>query len=172
MQGYWQRPAATAAALHDGWLLTGDLGQLDAEGWLRLVTRRSDLIVTGGENVRPAEVEAVLEACPGVLEAAVVGLPDPVWGSCVAAAVVWQPGVDPTWEELERWCRARLAGFKLPRRWLAVEALPRTATGKVVRNGVVEAFARSGVGGGRGARGDGPDVEHGDAHRQPLKPGG
>jgi O-succinylbenzoic acid--CoA ligase len=172
MQGYWQRPAATAAALHDGWLLTGDLGQLDAEGWLRLVARRSDLIVTGGENVRPAEVEAVLEACPGVLEAAVVGLPDPVWGSCVAAAVVWQPGVDPTWEELERWCRARLAGFKLPRRWLAVEALPRTATGKVVRNGVVEAFARSGVGGGRGARGDGPDVEHGDAHRQPLKPGG
>lgn len=134
--GYDGAPQATAAALRDGWLHTGDLGYLDEDGALWMVNRRSDLIVTGGENVYPVEVEAVLRQHPAVAEACVVGLDDPEWGQRVAAAVVLRPGVQATPAELEAHCRAHLAGYKVPRVIQFVAALPQTASGKVRRPAV------------------------------------
>ncbi len=138
--GYDGDPQATQAALRDGWLRTGDLGYLDAEGDLWVVNRRGDLIVTGGENVYPAEVEAVLREHPAVAEACVVGLEDPEWGQRVAAAVVLRPGAHVTPETLAAHCRRHLAGYKVPRRWRLVSDLPRTASGKVRRPGVRALF--------------------------------
>lgn len=122
--------------LQNGALHTGDLGYLDAEGNLFVVQRRTDLIVTGGENVYPAEVEAVLRQHPAVAEACVVGLPDAEWGQRVAAAVV--PRAETDVAALETWCRARLAGYKCPRQIRIVNNLPLTASGKVIRRAVAE----------------------------------
>lgn len=137
--GYFRRPEATAAAIRDGWLHTGDIGRLDEEGYLYVLDRRDDLIVSGGENVYPAEVEALLLRHPAVREAAVVGLPDPAWGQVVVAAIVADEGAAP--EEIRLWMRERLAGFKVPSRIERVEALPMTASGKVQRRLVREMFA-------------------------------
>jgi len=117
----------------DGWLHTGDLGSLD-DGWLRVTGRRADTIVSGGENVAPAEVEAVLEAHPNVLEAAVLGRPDPQWGEAVAAIVVARPGALLEDEALRAHCAARLAAYKVPKRFdLVGGPLPRTRSGKLLR---------------------------------------
>ena len=132
--GYFDDPEATAAALRDGWLHTGDLGERDAEGYLHVVGRVSELIRTGGEAVAPAEVEAVLASHPDVAEAAVIGVPDASWGEVVCAVVVPAPGATPELEALQRHCEASLARFKKPRRLVCVAALPRTAaTGQVQR---------------------------------------
>ncbi len=123
-----------SARLRDGWLETGDLGRLDERGWLQVVGRKADTIVTGGENVAPAEVEAVLEAYPGVIEAGVVGRPHEQWGEMVAAWVVAEPGVPIDWDELLDHCRARLAPYKIPKQFDRIaEPLPRTASGKLIR---------------------------------------
>lgn len=148
MAGYWAEPEATARVLRAGpssgsgerWLHTGDLGYLDEEGDLWVVQRRVDLIVSGGENVYPREVEQVLLEHPDVLEVCVVGVPDAEWGQQVAAAVVPRPGSRLTLEALRAFCRPRLAGYKLPRRLVLVERLPRTASGKVHRPGARELF--------------------------------
>jgi len=134
--GYLGRPEATAEALRDGWLYSGDLGYLDDEGYLTIADRRDDLIVTGGENVYPAEVEAALTAHPAVLEAAVVGLADERWGYLVTAVVVLEGSeVAPTAEEMMEQLRATLAGYKVPRRIeFSSEVLPRTASGKLQRH--------------------------------------
>jgi len=132
MSGYYQDPVSTAAALRDGWLHTGDLGSLDERGNLRVAQRRSDLIVSGGENVYPAEVEAVLETHSSVREAVVVGVEDAEWGQRVAALVV-SSDTRPDAEALIAHCRAQLAGYKCPRIIRFVDALPRTASGKVLR---------------------------------------
>lgn len=131
--GYWRRPDLTARAFCDGWLRTGDIGYLDEEGYLYVLDRRDDLIVTGGENVFPGEVEAVLLAHPAVAEAVVVGIPDVEWGQRVVAAVVLRRGMEATEQELVAWCRTRLAGYKVPRAIRFVEELPRTASGKLQR---------------------------------------
>jgi o-succinylbenzoate---CoA ligase len=137
--GYLGRLDATAAALVDGWLHTGDLGHLDADGYLFVADRREDLIVTGGENVYPAEVEAVLGEHPEVAEIAVVGLPDEHWGQVVGAALVPRAGVAaPSLDALRGHCADRLASYKTPRRLRVVDTLPRTASGKL-RRGVVRA---------------------------------
>jgi O-succinylbenzoic acid--CoA ligase len=120
------------------WLLTGDLGRLDDDGYLYVVDRRDDLIISGGENVYPAEVEAALLAHPEVAEAGVAGIADPTWGQVVFAAVVLRAGSRATAEELRAHCRARLAGYKVPSRLRLVEALPRNAAGKLVRRRLVE----------------------------------
>ncbi len=139
MRGYWDDPAATAAAFTpDGWLRTGDLGSLDERGRLTVHSRRSDLIVTGGENVYPAEVEAALLEHSDVIEAAVVGLPDDIWGQTVAAAVVLRRPLSEV--NLEPHLRDRLAGYKLPRRFVQLDELPRTASGKVDRPALREAL--------------------------------
>ncbi len=133
--GYFDDPEATGRALRDGWLHTGDIGRVDEHGFLYVLDRRDDLVVTGGENVYPAEVEAMLEAHPAVAEAAVVGLPDPAWGQVVAAAVRFTASPIP-WQELDVYLRRHLAGYKVPRRWLAAGELPRTASGKLQRHRV------------------------------------
>lgn len=138
MAGYFQE---TTRSLVNGELRTGDMGYLDADGDLFVVQRRSDLIVTGGENVYPAEVEAVLREHAMVLDACVVGLMDPVWGQRVAALIVAKPGGTLDVAELDRWCRERLAGFKMPRRFRFAQVLPLTASGKVARAMVTELLA-------------------------------
>ncbi|MCC6766530.1 MAG: o-succinylbenzoate--CoA ligase [Deltaproteobacteria bacterium] len=139
MAGYFRDPEATAAALRDGWLHTGDVGRLDGDGRLRLLDRRIDLVVSGGENVYPSEVEAVLLAHPAVAEAAVYGVDDAEWGRRVEAAVVPRAGAAIDESALRAWCRARLAGYKTPRAIVAVTSLPRTASGKLRRHALAAA---------------------------------
>lgn len=131
--GYWRRPEASARALAGGWLRTGDLGALDADGALRVLGRADDVLVTGGENVHPAEVEAALLAHPDVADAGVAGLPDPAWGQRVAAWIVPAPGARPRPDALAAFVRERLAGYKVPRSWHIVRTLPRNAAGKLER---------------------------------------
>ena len=127
-------PTVAPAALHeDGWLHTGDEGAIDADGNLTVTGRAGDTIITGGENVAPAEVEAVLESHPAVAEAAVYGVPDPEWGERVVATVVLRRGETATEEELRGYCRVRLAGYKMPRVYSFSPELPRTASGKLLR---------------------------------------
>lgn len=133
MAGYWRRPDATARALAGGWLRTGDLGALDGSGALRVLGRADDMLVSGGENVHPAEVEAALLAHPDVADAGVAGLPDPVYGARVAAWVVLAPGAGADAAALERFVRTRLAGYKVPRAWRFVPDLPHNAAGKLLR---------------------------------------
>ncbi|ATB33370.1 o-succinylbenzoate--CoA ligase [Melittangium boletus] len=132
MAGYLNRPEATREVLRDGWLRTKDLGRLDERGRLTVLARRTDLILRGGENVYPAEVEKVLADHPAVREVAVVGLPDAHWGEVPVAFVVMREGA-LSQELFGEWCRERLARFKLPSRFLEIEALPRNAMGKVER---------------------------------------
>jgi len=133
MAGYWQRPEETATGLRDGWLRTGDLGRLDEEGYLYLLDRREDLIVTGGENVSSGEVEEVLRTHPAVRDAGVVGIPDPEWGQRVVAVVELMPGITATEEELRAHCARLLAPYKVPKRIGFLPELPRTGPEKVNR---------------------------------------
>jgi long-chain acyl-CoA synthetase len=133
MSGYWEDPAATATALRDGWLHTGDVGRMDGDGMLTLVDRANDMIISGGLNVYPSEVEVVLQAHPAVREAVVFAVPDEDWGEIVAAAVVAEPGPPVTEKELSDWCKQHIASFKKPRAIRFVDALPRNAYGKVLR---------------------------------------
>ena len=131
--GYLDDPEATAERLVDGWLHTGDLGSVAKDGLLRVTGRRDDVVISGGENIQPAEVEAVLCEHPAVAEAAVFGQADPTWGGVPVAAIVLVPEADVADDELAAHCRARLAGYKVPRRFVRVLALPRNAAGKVLR---------------------------------------
>jgi O-succinylbenzoic acid--CoA ligase len=141
MAGYYADPAATQVALGSGRLRTGDLGYVDGDGDLWVINRRSDLIVNGGENVYPAEVERVLREHPAVAAACVVGLPDAVWGQQVAAMVVLKNDDAATWDELQAYCREHLAGYKQPRVLVIAADLPRTGSGKIHRHKVVEMIA-------------------------------
>ena len=141
MLGYFERPQEMAATMTaDGWLRTGDIGYLDPQGYLFLLDRRKDLIITGGENVYPVEVENVLSAHPDIAEVAVIGAPDPQWGETVVAVVVPLPGRTLHPEQVIDWARERLASFKCPRRLEIRECLPRTATGKIRKDQVREPF--------------------------------
>ncbi|QDG54398.1 o-succinylbenzoate--CoA ligase [Persicimonas caeni] len=136
MDGYLNRPDENTARFRDGWFRTGDIGRIDRNGFLRIEHRLTDLIVTGGENVDPGEVEAVLRAASGVRDVAVVGLDDPEWGEVVAAAVVPSEPVDEPaafFEELGEHCKSELAGFKTPQRWVICSELPQTHSGKIHR---------------------------------------
>lgn len=131
MIGYLDRPDETAEALRGGWLRTGDLAVVDADGYVTIVDRRKDLIVSGGENVASVEVEAALAAHPAVRDAAVVGMPDSRWGEVPAAFVTFHGGQSATEAELVDWVRARLAHFKAPKRVVVLDELPTGGTGKV-----------------------------------------
>ena len=142
MSGYWRDPEATAKTLADGWFHSGDLGHLDAEGFLTVDGRLKDMIISGGENVSPAEVEAVLLDCPDIAEAAVVGRPDTRWGEVVVAVVAPAPGVTLERERVLALFDGRLARFKHPKDVVVVSALPRTALGKVRKEDVRQLIAR------------------------------
>ena len=133
MKGYLGDPEATARAIVDGWLSTGDIGRLDGAGHLRVLDRRVDLIVSGGENIYPAEIESILADHPEVLEAGVVGRPDSKFGARPVAFVVMRPGVSFDRSELVSFCKERLAGYKIPTDFIPCERLPRTASGKLKR---------------------------------------
>jgi acyl-CoA synthetase (AMP-forming)/AMP-acid ligase II len=131
MAGYWQKPAQTAAALRDGWYWTGDIGRMDADGYLFLLDRSKDMIVSGGENVYSAEVENALAQHPSVATCAVIGVPDADWGERVHAVVVLQDGASATAEELREHCGALIARYKAPRSVEFVDALPLTPAVKI-----------------------------------------
>ncbi|MGZ5392926.1 MAG: AMP-binding enzyme, partial [Mycobacterium sp.] len=131
--GYWRNDAATQAAMRDGWLLTGDIGYADENGWFYLVDRKKDMIVAGGYKVWPREVEDVLYTHEAVLEAGVVGVPDPYRGETVKAYVSLRSGHSVGPDELIAYCRNHLAAYKYPREIEVVDAIPKTATGKVLR---------------------------------------
>ena len=129
--GYWRMPEQTAKEFHDGWFVTGDLGAFDADGYLSILGRAKDLVITGGLNVYPAEVEAALDDLPGISASAVIGVPHPDFGEAVVACVVAATGAVVEEETMRAALRDRLAGFKIPKRVLVLEVLPRNAMGKV-----------------------------------------
>lgn len=133
MHGYWNKPADTAATIRDGWLHTGDAGTEDADGFFYIKDRMKDMIISGGENIYPAELESVLAGHPDVADVAVIGVPDDQWGETVKAVVVRKPGSEMTAERLVEWSRSWLAGFKLPRSVDFVESIPRNPSGKILK---------------------------------------
>ena len=133
MAGYLNNPEATAQTLANGWLHTGDIGRFDAHGYLTLVDRSKDLIISGGSNIYPREVEEVLLRHPAIKEAAVLGEPDAQWGESVLAVLVTKAGHLATQQELDSFCLEHIARFKRPKRYVFVDQLPRNATGKVLK---------------------------------------
>ncbi|TAK47818.1 MAG: long-chain fatty acid--CoA ligase [Xanthobacteraceae bacterium] len=134
MRGYWNLPKASAEALRDGWYHSGDVGHLDAEGYLHVVARKTEMIISGGENIYPAEIENVLMECPDIADASVVGRADPRWGEAVIAVVVLCPGVCMNEQQVLALLDGRIARYKRPREVRFMEALPRTALGKVMKD--------------------------------------
>lgn len=140
-QGYWNKPAETAAALRDGWLHTGDAAWQDEAGHIHVADRLKDIVITGGENVYSAEVESALIAHPAVAACAVIGVPNPLWGESVHAVVVLRPGAEADAELLRAHCRERLAGYKCPKTVDFVSSLPLSAAGKVLKNRLRDEYA-------------------------------
>jgi acyl-CoA synthetase (AMP-forming)/AMP-acid ligase II len=140
MQGYWNREQANREALRDGWMHTGDAGVLDEEGYLYVQDRVKDMIISGGENIYPREIEDVLYLHEQIAEAAVIGVPDERWGESVKAVVVLKEGGDASAAELMEFCAGRLGGYKRPRSVDFTEALPRNLSGKVLKNDLREPY--------------------------------
>ncbi len=141
MLGYWKLPEATASTMDaDGWIATGDVGYFDADGYLYMYDRAKDMIITGGENVYPAEVESAIYGHPDVLEVAVISIPDAKWGEAVKAVCVAKPGhtIDP--DSVMAWTRTRIAAFKVPKSVDVIEALPRNPSGKILRRALREPY--------------------------------
>jgi long-chain acyl-CoA synthetase len=137
MKGYWQRPEATGEAIRDGWFRTGDMARVDSDGYFYIVDRKKDLIIRGGYNVYPREIEEVLYEHPAVAEAAVIGLPHPALGEEVGAAVALKPGASVAAEELRDYVKGQVAAYKYPRHVWFVDALPKGATGKIQKRDIV-----------------------------------
>lgn len=133
MKEYYRNPEETEKTFSDGWLLTGDLATIDEDGYITIVDRKKDMIISGGENVYSVEVEQVLNSHPQVLEAATIGVPDEKWGEIVAAVIVAKPGETIDEDEVQQFCRKNLAGYKIPRRFFYDDALPRNASGKILK---------------------------------------
>jgi acyl-CoA synthetase (AMP-forming)/AMP-acid ligase II len=140
MQRYWNNEAATAETLRDGWIASGDYGRIDEDGYLYIVGRKKDVIVSGGENIYPREIEEVLHAHPAVLECAVVGAPDPKWGEAVTAVVVLRDGFSLTESEAIEHCKNHLASFKKPKSVHFQKALPRSSLGKILKSEIRDTF--------------------------------
>ena len=143
-KGYWRRPEETEKTIKDGWLYTGDMAVLDKEGYVNIVDRKKDMIITGGENVYSVEVENILYEHPAVLEAAVIGVPDPKWGEAVKAVVSLKPGCSATEEEPIEFCKSRIAKYKAPKSVDFVNELPKTGSGKIYKKGLREAYMSKG----------------------------
>ena len=144
MRGYWDNPQASAEALRGGWLHTGDLGAFDADGFLTLKDRSKDMIISGGSNIYPREIEEVLLRHPGVLEVAVVGRPHRDWGEEVVAFVVLRPEATVTAEALDRLCLDTMARYKRPRAYFLVDSLPKNNYGKVLKTTLRQQLATAG----------------------------
>jgi fatty-acyl-CoA synthase len=142
--GYWNRPADTAKVMVDGWLRTGDLARRDADGFYSIVGRSKDLIISGGENIYPAEVESVLATHPAVAEVALIPVPDPKWGEVPRAVVVLRSGASATDAELIAHAKSQLASYKVPKSVVFVEALPKTGVGKVDKRALATQHGRAG----------------------------
>jgi O-succinylbenzoate-CoA ligase len=143
MVGYWKRPEATALALRDGWLYTGDVGTMDEDGFVTIRDRLKDMLISGGENIYPAEVENMLLGHAAVADAAVIGLPSPKWGEVPLAVVVARKGAAIDAAELLAWCKGRLATFKLPKAAVVVSEIPRNPSGKILKRVLREQFKDS-----------------------------
>jgi fatty-acyl-CoA synthase len=143
MTGYWKDEQKTGQVMtSNGWLRTGDMGWMDEEGYIYLSGRVDDMIIRGGENISPEEVEEVLHSYPKIEEAAVIGVSSPEWGQEPRALVVLKKGEEATSEEIIEYCRSKLAGFKRPRSVVFIEALPRSAMGKVLRKKLREQYGQ------------------------------
>jgi acyl-CoA synthetase (AMP-forming)/AMP-acid ligase II len=140
MVGYWNNPVATSETLRDGWVYTGDLATIDDDGYIYVVDRKNDMIVSGALNVYPSEVERVLYEHPTVFECAVIGVPHEVWGEAVKAVIVLKEGTSVSEQELIAFCKERLADYKSPKSVDFVEQLPRNLTGKVLRRILRESY--------------------------------
>jgi acyl-CoA synthetase (AMP-forming)/AMP-acid ligase II len=139
-RGYWNRPEETEKALRDGWLYTGDMAVVDREGYVNIVDRKKDMIITGGENVYSVEVENILYTHPSVLEAAVIGVADPKWGEAVKAVVVLKSGERATEEEIIQYCKQHIARYKAPKSVDFLSELPKTGSGKIFKKGLKERY--------------------------------
>jgi acyl-CoA synthetase (AMP-forming)/AMP-acid ligase II len=133
MIGYWNRPEATQETIRDGWLHTGDLGRLDDEGFLYVVDRQKDMLISGGENVYPAEIERVILEIPNIGDVAVIGIPDDTWGQVPKAFIEVRPEYPIRAQAVIDHCRTRLAGYKVPKQVKFITQLPKTASGKVLK---------------------------------------
>jgi acyl-CoA synthetase (AMP-forming)/AMP-acid ligase II len=140
MGGYWEQPDQTAAAIRDGWFHTGDGGHIDDDQYVVIADRKKDVIISGGENVSSIEVEDAIFQHPDVTEVAVIGIPDEKWGELVTALVVTTPGAELTADDVIAWAKARLAGYKCPKRVEFRDELARTATGKLQKFKLREPF--------------------------------
>ncbi|MGQ9645694.1 MAG: long-chain-fatty-acid--CoA ligase [Thermodesulfobacteriota bacterium] len=139
-KGYWKLPQETAKSIKDGWLYTGDMAVMDEEGYVTIVDRKKDMILTGGENVYSTEVENVLYMHPAILECAVIGVPDEKWGEAVKGIVVLKPGKSATEQEIIQFCKEKMAHYKAPKSIDFIEALPRTGSGKIHKKGLRDPY--------------------------------
>ena len=140
MMGYWKNPKLTAEVLNGGWYHTGDIGYMDEDGFIYMTDRKADMIISGGENVYPAEVENVIYQHPAVLECSVVSAPERRWGEIVQAVVVLKPGAKGTEEEIIDHCKKTLAGYKCPKAVAFWDDLPKTIVGKIMKKDIKEKF--------------------------------
>jgi len=140
MQGYWNRAKDSADSIKDGWFYTGDAGTEDEGGFFYVKDRIKDMIISGGENIYPAEIESVLAGHPAVADVAVIGVPDETWGERVKAIIVRKPGAAATGEEIVEWSRAHLAGYKRPSSVDFAEAIPRNPSGKILKRELREPY--------------------------------
>jgi len=136
MEGYWRQPEASAEALRGGWFHTGDMATWNEDGYILIVDRKKDIIVSGGENISSLEVEKAILANPAVLEAAVIPVPDEKWGEVPKALVVLKPNAEASESELIEFCRSRLAHYKCPRSFEFLDSLPKTGTGKILKKDI------------------------------------
>ncbi len=140
MLGYWNNPAQTAAAIRNGWMHTGDGAYMDADGYIFVVDRMKDMIISGGENIFSAEVENAIAAHSGVAACAVIGIPHAVWGESVHAVIVAKPGATLAADDVIAHCKARIAGYKCPRSIAFVDQLPLSGAGKILKNKLRDPF--------------------------------
>ena len=131
MKGYYNNPQATAEAIRDGWLYTGDIGRVDEDGYLFILGRKKETIIVKGQNIYPSDIEDVLYTHPKVAEAVVVGIPDELRGEVVRAVISLKEGEATTEEEIKRFCREHMADYKVPKQVIFIDSLPKTATGKI-----------------------------------------
>lgn len=143
MKGYWQLPKETAEKLKDGWLHTGDMGKFDEEGYIYIVDRKNDMIISGGVNIYPREIEEILYQHPSVLEASVIGVPDDFWGEAVKAIIIPKENAIVSENDIIRFCGEHLAGYKKPKSVEFWKELPRSPQGKILKRAIRERYSKN-----------------------------